>query len=396
MLPGLNNSVPFNTISEFEELSNSKIRKQSILEWVRKKTERTIHEKKGIHKILEDIDENLLGCIPIETGNSGIISILCQNKGSIEIEQIESVSTYLKDILDKNKFIKSYYRGQLANWKMIPSLFRQKEWIENEAELNARILSNRPDDFQNCNSFFEKLVVLKHFNQPSRLLDITTNPLIALFFACDYMVSHPDSIGVVNIVYSNDPDKEKYAIMSDTVKMLTALSNTKNKCKNCKRSSCTMPKDRHCNFIGELTYQLKQQSRSDEWNDLTVEKLDTCILVHPPMNNPRIVRQQGLFLMCGRNSVRNPSIIKKNNVDKETYSNNNWKNDVSSDLYSFFSDGQDMRKCYMISRNIYEDLLIELSVLGIDSYFVYGDLEKAIEREKSQMLQDIERRSIPF
>lgn len=401
MLPGTESLVSFNTISEFELICDCKFRKTSILQWVREMIRfASLGNSHLKQEILDDLDDNLLGVEPVDTDTRDSHSVICYRSECIEIEFIESISDFLKSVFRYDEMTsakKLFYRGQIANWSMIPSLFRDPKWVENEAELNARILSNRPDDFLNCNSFFEKLVVLKHFNQPSRLLDITTNPLIALFFACDYMRTHANCVGVVNIIYNNDPDKEKYAIISDTVKMLTALCNTKNKCVACDRPNCDCYKNNQCDLIGELSYQLKQQSRSDEWSDLTVDKLDTCILVHPPMNNPRIVRQQGLFLMCGRNSLKEPDDLLKTQCENSRLNDNRaWYHKVPKDLYTFFSDNSGNRKCYFISTAKCESLLKELSALGIDSYFVYGDLEKAIEREKAQLSDDIFRRSLPF
>lgn len=51
-----------------------------------------------------------------------------------------------------------------------------------------------PESFEKCKSHLEKLVEMQHYGLPTRLLDMTRNPLVALYFAC---CSSPDKFGEV-------------------------------------------------------------------------------------------------------------------------------------------------------------------------------------------------------
>lgn len=114
-------------------------------------------------------------------------------------EVIENVSDYMKLIAVEIKALKSdlhrdeylAFRGQSnVKYKLEPSLARpiphrpDFQMLHFEKELIYAAQHEYPNEFMETKSPVELLIKLQHFGIPTRLLDITTNALVALFFSC--------------------------------------------------------------------------------------------------------------------------------------------------------------------------------------------------------------------
>lgn len=203
-----------------------------------------------------------------------------------------------------NRMTSFFYRGQCNEYAPLPSVFRDK-FMDREDFLYHELVMRCPEQFKGL-THLDTLVLMQHYGLPTRLLDVTTNPLVALYFACkDYTGQKSD--GENGHIYVYTSDKIVYSD-SDKVMMLSCLpvfsSDDKRKMLNIVTAE---PKAKVIKKVADGKYPAAMERLFHEITkevpafrrEIIVADLVTPLIVKPLQANARILKQGGAFIISG-------------------------------------------------------------------------------------------------
>lgn len=211
------------------------------------------------------------------------------------LSSVSSVNSYVSSL--KKEAGTLFFRGHAnPNYILRPSIMRTPRLLQNESEIYHELIINCPDDFEKCHTHLEKLVKMQHYGLPTRLLDITRNPLVALYFACE---SNPESYGEL-VLISPENHEIKYP-QSDTVSILASLPVFSYKQQQEFGRLASDPTVSQHDFnkkVDRLLHEVRLEKPAF-LSEIKKDDLVSSFIVYALKNNDRIVKQDGAFILCG-------------------------------------------------------------------------------------------------
>lgn len=238
---------------------------------------------------------------------------------------VEYIMKLREDSLSKG--LSSYqwfFRGQEnSDWSIYPNIFRN-DGLAKENHIIQGALRQNPFEFQSKNDF-EILTKLQHYGLGTRLVDVTLNPLVALYFATEPSVeykenrngqySQEEKDGVVFFQFSPWHTTNELCIrIASTIPFLEIDSSW--------TTDILLNKLKTDHVITDDEEALLIQDNCK----LLVEYLQDSFFVISSHSNERLIRQSGAFVIPtfinfeNRHNVRQSLIAKSHKALNEKFS----------------------------------------------------------------------------
>ncbi|MEA4921706.1 MAG: FRG domain-containing protein [Clostridiaceae bacterium] len=226
---------------------------------------------------------------------------------------------------------KLYFRGQAnKDWPIYPCAFRENA-LSCEAEMIHKSYLSSPDIVEKHKTPFERLTVLQHYELGTRLLDITGNPLVALYFACqlchENVPLHSESEAIKELTELGFSEEQIGQLVSHFSDCGVTTSENKDgvvyfKCAYAENFNKTeiqilahlAEQDMRKRYtITDLLESLEskriitskeaEKLRANQFKNL-IGVLQSSFCVESNFSNTRLIRQDGSFLISGHINIR--------------------------------------------------------------------------------------------
>ena len=144
-------------------------------------------------------------------------------------ESVKSISNLMeeteaiRDLSDEAMVL--YFRGESkCGWELRPSVMRPPFSPQAEAAMLVDLVSKRPEEFNNAGSPIGHWVLAQHHGLKTRFLDITRNPLVALFHASEVDPGYDGRLHVFGV-----PPSLINAFNTDTVTVVANFAKLSDK-----------------------------------------------------------------------------------------------------------------------------------------------------------------------
>lgn len=334
--------------------------------------------------------------------------------------------TIIRELRDYIEFISSienpylnpvFYRGQTnADYLLTPNCLRENP--QNEHLMIEAFTRKFYDELNGCHSSMERLMLMQHYQLPTRCLDITESPLVALYFACSHMKKFRKRVveakdedwGEVILFQEPDDDAEgkPEKLKSVDSSNISVIANT-----------AFMKEWFSLWHLGERWKKDVDIGHDEKYIDLR-SVVRRSYIVRVPQNNPRIKNQQGAFIMVNANMAYvgadeskklTETILKENYIDWYDLKKKGWVlNDANifdlwfgkvtpysdeNELDIFKTDPFDLKRLFykkdgvqqvvLIPPDCKTSILAELRKFNITEDFVYPDMDNVANEISEQI-----------
>jgi hypothetical protein len=236
----------------------------------------------------------------------------------VKTKAVSSLAEYFQEIeefvvdVDTNETA-VYYRGESDDFKtsaLIPSIYRNG-LIKNEDTIYREVSRYNNIDFSEDRTTFDKLSRMQHYSAPTRLIDLSDDPLTSLWFAKNGSVECSDACVYVLKIKKNEikySDSDTVTVLSNLAKIGLDNQNNTQKSK-LQLANDTLDFIENIKPLSEFNKKesvkfLLHEIRNDVNHFepiIEAKHISSILCVKPKLTNTRVKGQKGAFLLFGLN-----------------------------------------------------------------------------------------------
>ncbi len=249
------------------------------------------------------------------------------------------------------------FRGlSSCNYSLAPSLGRRpsKGWLNTlafvERDLISEAQTKYPDIFRNNDLPIIKLAKLQHFGIPTRMMDVTSNALVALYFACQKSENHSTDDGEI-VAFSGFPVPAITAtanIIADTYRL------TENALTDLETYYYRGVKQDYAVRLQYPNWEIEHKNAIVSFRN----SISQPTIVHSFESSTRQKNQQGKYILF-------PNRISGPDEDGEIV--------VLNELVTLTKEDPLILKRFIIPASAKDEILCQLPILGISKEVLFAD-----------------------
>ena len=210
----------------------------------------------------------------------------------MKTKTVQGFLTHIQELQSHHPEELMYFRGESqSGWKLRPSIMREG-LVQYESEMLTDFLSRRPYEFYERNSALSQWMLAQHHGLQTRFLDVSRNPLVALFHACE---GSPGEPGRLHIFAT--PRFMIKPFNSDSISIVANFARLPPGAQN--KLLTTAGNESGYDYNNEMRHlvQLIREEKPHFEERIDAADLYRVFIVEPQQSSERIRAQSGAFLL---------------------------------------------------------------------------------------------------
>lgn len=245
--------------------------------------------------------------------------------GNYVVGSVQDYISVIEELKNKYPNLETFFRGHYSyRYNLVPSLYRKKKYYDNESYMYMDFKTQFYNELAN-KKYIEILTTMQHYKMPTRLLDTTSNPLVALYMACDKPSNYKNKcLGIGEVIVMNEAIRNVKYSDSNAVTLLSSLAvletNYKQElfekimeAKNKNDPSILKESMAYKRFVAEVLNELPSFDESFFMPEVLLRPRHVKV----GMINERIIAQSGSFILFGLCNYLTGEYQQLNTVTKE-------------------------------------------------------------------------------